>query len=438
MKKVPAFLLFLACALFAFAADYPYTVEVRTDRMDAQYLPGEKAVFHFSVKEGGKPVENATVAWRISKDGAEPFIDSGSMTLEKGTGTLSGTLDEPGFLQCRIDFKTPDGKAIGYRAGAAYNPLDIKPSLPAPADFDAFWAAQKKLLKDAPVTVNATEIPSGDPAVRSYDMQIDCAGGHIRAFLSVPADTKPGTCPAIITLHGAGVRGSSLGATRTWAKLGFVALDYNVHGLPADKPLSFYDALSKNELKDYPNKGRDSRDTHFFRGLYTRLMCALEVLTARPEWDQKILVAQGGSQGGAQAFAAAGLDGRVTFFCAAIPAMCDITGVSAARTNGWPTNRYGYPTPQSKPTDMTPAEIAAAQYFDCVNFAARAKGEAFVTVGYADNVCPPTTVYAAYNNIPTQKRMLVMPLVEHRGATPEALATAKQAILEHARQMRAR
>ncbi len=427
MKKIPIILLSLLGAACLWAADY--TVEVRTTKPDAMYLKGETAVFSFTVKEDGRPLKDASVSWRLTKDGLEPFMDYGTMTLEKGVGTLSGTLGEPGFLQCRIDFKTPQGKSVGHRAGAAYEPLDIKMSKPVPEDFDAFWAAQRELLKTLPMNLKLTEMPNDDKSVITYDLQADCGDGHISAYLSVPANAEGKSCPAIITLHGAGVRNANLSKTRGWAKEGFIALDFNVHGLPNDKPKQYYENLYKTELQNYFVKNRDSRDTHFYRGLYTRLMRCLDILTARDEWDGKILVAHGASQGGAQAFAAAGLDPRVSFFAAEIPALCDLTGITVERTNGWPYNRGEYRT-------MTQAEIEAGRYFDSANFAARTKAEALVTAGYSDPVCPPTTIYAAYSNLKGEKRMLAMPLVDHR-STPDSLATVKQAILEHVRKMRA-
>ena len=429
MKATLTLLFFAVCA--AVACAQTYSVDVRTDRADAFYRMGQKAVFFVKVNENGAPLENARIFWRLTKDSLEPPMESGFLTLENGTASFSGTLDEPGFLQCRVDFKAPDGKTFGNRAGAAFEPLQIRQSRPAPADFDSFWDAQRAALKKIPLNLKLTEVPSGNPNIKTYDVQADCGDIGISAYLSVPANAKRKSCPAILT-----TRGANLGKTLDWAREGFIAMDFNVHGLPNGKPPAYYDGLYKTELKDYFCKGRESRDTCYFKGLYTRLMRALDILAARPEWDGKTLVVWGGSQGGAQAFAAAGLDARVSLFCAEIPALCDLTGVSIDRTNGWPTNKFGYPNPDNTPRDMTEAELNAAQYFDSANFAARAKGEAFVTVGFADGVCPPTTGFAAYNAIPTPKRMLTMPLTPHK-STPESLSSIRLAILEHAAKMRA-
>lgn len=89
-------------------------------------------------------------------------------------------------------------------------------------------------------------------------------------------------------------RGGPIG----WAAQGYIALDYNAHGIPNGKPKEFYDELAKKDLKDYRYAGADNRDNSFFRVLYLRTMRALEFLMKQPEWDGKILVVNGTSQGG--------------------------------------------------------------------------------------------------------------------------------------------
>jgi cephalosporin-C deacetylase-like acetyl esterase len=152
-------------------------------------------------------------------------------------------------------------------------------------------------------------------------------------------------------------------------------------------------------LKDYFWKGRDSREGTFFHELYLRLQRALDVATAQPEWDGKRLIVCGRSQGGGQAIVAGGLDPRVTFISAEIPAFCDHTGIVAGRINGWPRL---IPNDTEKPSEKA---VNAVRYYDAVNFAARAKAQAFLTVGFIDIVCPPTGVYAAYNQLTGKKRI---------------------------------
>jgi cephalosporin-C deacetylase len=54
-------------------------------------------------------------------------------------------------------------------------------------------------------------------------------------------------------------------------------------------------------------------------------------------------------------------------------------------------------------------------YFDGLNFAPRAKAKALFSVGLMDQVCPPSTVYAAYNRWAGPKEIRVWPYNDHEG-----------------------
>ena len=129
----------------------------------------------------------------------------------------------------------------------------------------------------------------------------------------------------------------------------------------------------------------------------------------------KVLVVTGSSQGGGQSIVAGGLDSRVTCIAASVPALCDHTGRAIGRINGWPklvpTNRYGRPDPKV---------LEVSRYFDAVNFAARCKADAIVSAGFIDPTCPPTTNYAAYNQLKGSiKQMVNEMLQQNRDHLPQ-------------------
>jgi cephalosporin-C deacetylase-like acetyl esterase len=188
---------------------------------------------------------------------------------------------------------------------------------------------------------------------------------------------------------------------------GLLVLDINAHGIPNGQPDAYYQELAKGRLKNYRTHGREDRETIYFLGMYYRLMRAIDFLTAQPEWDGKFLIVQGTSQGGGQSLVAAGLDSRVTAIAPGVPAMCDHTGV----INGWPRL-----VPRDDAGNPDPKIQAVARYFDAMNFAARTKAEALVSVGFIDLTCRPTTVYAAYNNLQGEKKIFNMPLMGHKNA----------------------
>lgn len=403
----------LAAVLFfrtpANADDTPprYALTARAERREAIYRQGENITFHIWLLLEDQPVEPAQVDWALSKDGLPP-LRKGTVKLEHGQGKVEGKLDEPGFLQCQVTYHAPTGAVVTALGGAGVDPEQIRPSLPVPEDFDAFWSAQKQKLAAVPANPRLTPVPWKAPEVECFDLQADCIGAPISGYFARPAGAKPKSLPIILTVHGAGVSSSILSTAASFAKEGYLALDLNAHGLPNGRPPRFYMDLAAGELKDYRARGRESRETVYFLGMFLRLIRAMDVLTAQPEWDGRTLVVFGSSQGGAQALAAAGLDPRVTFFAAGVPAMCDHTGSAVGRICGWP--KLVPDGPDARPD---PKVREAARYYDAVNFASRIKVPGILAVGFIDTTCPPTTVYAAYNALQGSKEIFKDPVGKH-------------------------
>lgn len=424
-------LLFLAITLSLSAETAPkptLVLKASTDRADAFYQVGETVKFNVEVTDAGQPLVTGKLKLSLSKDGVEPRREE-MVDVKEGRASITGTLDQPGFLLLRA---TVEGREPFAQAGAAFSPLEIKPSLPVPDDFDAFWSAQKVALGKVEMKSTLTPVKSPVEGVDAFDAQITCLGAPVSGYYGKPKGAKAKAYPAILFVHGAGVGGSSLGAL-PWATRegGMLSMDINAHGLPNGQPKAFYDEQAAGPLLNYRFQGRDNREKCYFKGMFLRVIRALDFLTAQPEWDGKTLIVYGGSQGGFQAFAAAGLDERVTFFCAGVPAGCDHTGSVVGRINGWPklvTHVEG------KPVE---AELQSARYFDNVNFATRAKCQgAAITVGFIDTVCPPTSVYAAYNALSVPKTIYTMPLTGHK-SSPDASQFMTEAALAHVRSMRA-
>lgn len=401
-----------------------YQLTVTAQRDGAIYAQGEEVTFLIRLTKDGQPVEGTELLWNLSKDGVPP-MKSGRIVLEKGQAVVSGSLDEPGFLQCRVTFRQGEGeKDVIAFGGAGIDPLKIKPSMPVPDDFDQFWKEQVDLLKDIPANAKLTPVKSSEKGIVVMDLQADAVGQPVSGYLAKPEGAQKGTLPAILTVHGAGVVSAHRNGATNWAKRGFLALDINAHGLPNGKPREFYKSLADGELKDYRTRGRDSRDTIYFKGMFVRLVRAIDVLTAQPEWDGRVLVVRGSSQGGAQAIAAAALDKRVTFFVAGVPAMCDITGPVVGRAGGWPR------TVSARGGKLDPKVVEAARYYDMANFVTRIQVPGFFTVGFVDRTCAPTTVYAVYNNLNTAKSIYDDVHAGHTN-TPAATQAMLKAITDH-------
>lgn len=404
-------------------------VEVKTDRPEALYSCGAQAAFEIRALDDKKQPVAGEATYVLSLDGFKN-LRSGKVSLSDKPAVVTGTLAEPGFLRCQVTFGTGKAASTGV-AAAGFDPLKIRPSLPVPDDFDAFWAAQKQKLASVPMNPRLKPVDSPKKEFECFDIELDCLGGApVSGYFARPADAKARSLPALLSVHGAGVRSSSLASAVGGAGRQMLSLDINAHGIPNGKPDSYYAELSNKELKDYRAKGRESRDTIYFLGMYLRLIRAIDFLTSQPQWDGKIVIVQGGSQGGGQSIAAAGLDPRVTFIAAGVPALCDHSGNVAGRTAGWPKI---VPISDGKPDAKA---LEAARYIDCMNLATRARAGAILSVGFIDNVCPPTSVYATYNNLPGPKEIVAEPLMGH-GSTMRVGSAFTRAIQDHVAKMRA-
>lgn len=415
----------LALSSCLLAAEPGYKLLVVTEPPDAIYTVGQPAKFLVTLKKGDQPVSEADVVCTIDKDGMPPVTEQ-RLTLDKGTATIEGTLGEPGFLRCRVTCAGQDTQVLTATAGAAFDPLKIPPSLPVPEDFDAFWTQQKGRLATVPMEPKLTPVKSPVDGIECFDTEISCLPPRpVSGYFARPTGAASQSLPAILTVHGAGVRSSSLGAAGGSAKrFHALAMDINAHGIANGEPDAFYQDLAAGELKDYRSAGREDREKCYFLGMFLRLVRAMEFLTSQPEWDGKVLIVKGSSQGGGQAIAAAGLDPRVTFISAGVPAICDHTGKAVGRINGWPKL---VPDTDGKPD---PQILQVARYFDSMNFATRAKAEAIFSVGFIDGTCAPTSVYAAYNNLPGKKQIVNEPLMGHSGS-PNLERATEAAIIQH-------
>lgn len=182
-----------------------------------------------------------------------------------------------------------------------------------------------------------------------------------------------------------------------------------IHGLNPTMTDAQFQEISKafgGRENGYLQNGLDNKDNYYMKRVYLACVRAIDFLTSLPEWDKKNVAVQGGSQGGALAIVTAGLDLRVTACVANHPALSDMAGYKANRAGGYPHffNIQGMDTPE---------KINTMAYYDVVNFARKLTVPTYITWGYNDNTCPPTTSYAVYNVITAPKEALITPINEH-------------------------
>src|SRR5579871_3553513 len=287
-----------------------------------------------------------------------------------------------------------------YAVAAAVAPRRLGLSTPRPKDFDAFW--ETKLAAQAKVPMNATltQVESPIPGVEESIFTLDALGSKAHGYVAKPA--KDGKFPAILQLQYAGIYALDARGIAQRAADGWLVIDVDAHDkLPSDP--------SGGIPKDYVHVGDTDREQSYFLNMYLRDSRALDYLLSRPDWDGKTIVLIGGSQGGQQSFALAGLrPDKITAVLVCVPAGADTNGNLHGRRAGFP----GWPS-------ENPQAMETALYFDPVNFASRIKAPVMAGIGFIDTVSPPAGIWTALNQVPGATEPLPLLESEHDNFTPD-------------------
>lgn len=433
MPFVPRFRARLATALVlgALSAAGPsaqeYTgtvvVSVTLDRPSWTYTVGDPATFTIRVTRDGAPIAaNATYA--VGPDGFPlgfPAIMSASAAVPReGLAVRGATMGKPGLLRCIVTVEIA-GRIYRGLATAAFSPDAIVAAAAEPADFDAFWQAGKSALAKIPMDARVTPLPErGTSKADVYHVELRTIGidpETTSKLYGILCEPKTGErLPALLHVPGAGVRPYT--GMIGLCEQGIITFQIGIHGIPVTLDPGLYDDLRFGALHNYNTFNLHDRERYYYHRVYLSCLRANDFLTARARWDGANLAVTGGSQGGGLSIVTAALDPRVKGLAASYPALADITGYLKGRAGGWPhlfrADKEG--------AHETPEAVATVGYYDVVNFAKRLTVPGIYTWGFNDEVVPPTSMFAAYNAIAAQKRLLLAPETGHR-RTPEQEAT---------------
>ncbi len=394
-----------------FAAD---KLQVRPDHESGVYKSGEKVTWKISLTGEAIPAD-AKIEYEIRPGGLKAG-EPQSQALAAGAAEISASRDKPGNLLLVVRYQPPKDpksdkppQAITAYGGAVFDPESIKPSAPAPDDFDAFWKSKIDELHAIPMNAKLEKVDIGNPKIEYYKFTLDnIKGKKVHGQLAKPVGGT--NLPAMLQVQWAGVYPLERGWITGHAEKGWLAVNIIAHDLPIDEKPEFYRAKAGGELNDYPGIGNDDRETSYFLPMFLSCRRAVDFITESADWNKKTLVVHGGSQGGYQSIVTAGLAPAVTAIAANVPAGCDHTGKAAGREPGWPN----WASRTWKGRDEKKM-LEAGRYFDAMNFASRAKCPALIGVGVVDTVCPVEGVLATCNELKGDKKIVLMPLADHGG-----------------------
>ncbi|RCK69198.1 acetylxylan esterase [Desertihabitans brevis] len=303
-------------------------------------------------------------------------------------------------------------------------PLDQLPgyrcTTPEPDDLDAFWDAT--LAENGhPLDVRMQRVETGLSLVDVHDLTFAGYGGApIRAWYTVPAGAT-GPLPTVVTFHGfSGGRGLPH-QVDPWPLAGWAHLSMDTRGqgwnnggteATPDPDLGGGTAAGSGLMV----AGVDDPRTYYYRRVYVDAVRALQAAATLEHVDADRIIATGGSQGGGLTIAAAALAAKVGLPLRGampdVPFLCDFRrSVDLASRGPYPqieTFLKGW-------RGRTAQVFGTLDYFDGVHLARRAACPALFSVAVLDDICPPSTVFAAYAEWPAEKQIEVYDFNGHEG-----------------------
>ena len=169
---------------------------------------------------------------------------------------------------------------------------------------------------------------------------------------------------------------------------------------------------SNSQAPGFMKRGILNPRTYYYRRVFTDAVRAIEAARSHEAVDASRIAVTGGSQGGAITLAAAGLQPDVAASMPDVPFLCNIR-VATEITDCDPYQEIvRYCKTQRDKIDQVFETIS---YFDCVNMAARAQAPTLFSVALRDDICPPRTVYAAYNHYSGPKTIRIYRYNNHEG-----------------------
>lgn len=284
---------------------------------------------------------------------------------------------------------------------------------PRPSDFDDYWA---KALDEMRSTEPRIELKPSDfeaPFAECYDLFFTgVRDARIHAKYVKP---KHGAKihPAVVQFHG------YTGSSGDWFdKLPYAAAGFSVFSLDCRGQGGLSEdtgGVKGNTHHGHIIRGLDdSPDNLLFRQIFLDTAQLVGIAQSMDEVDENRIGAMGGSQGGGLAVACASLAPSIKKLAPVFPFLSDYQRVwemDLAKGAYQELTDYFRRFDPRHEREQTVFEYLG--YIDVKNLSDRIKGEVLWGAGLMDQICPPSSQFAAYNKITSQKHMVIYPDYGH-------------------------
>jgi len=293
---------------------------------------------------------------------------------------------------------------------------------PRPTDFDEYWDAALVELDGVAPEVEIKTAEFSAPHVRCEHLYFTGTGGaRIHAKLLRP---KPGTgsatdgpekSAAVLHFHGYTGDSGDWSDHLAYVGAGFVvaALDCRGQGGLSED----VGGVRGNTHRGHIIRGLDDgKDKLLFRHIFLDTVQLARIVMELDEVDPTRIGATGLSQGGGLSLACAALEPRISRAVATFPFLSDYKRVWDMDLDAGAYQEIRDYFRRFDPTHAREDEIfTCLGYIDVHHLAPRIRANTLMLTTLIDDICPPSTQFAAYNGMTAEKRMVIYPDFGHEG-----------------------
>ena len=288
-------------------------------------------------------------------------------------------------------------------------------SSPCPDNIDEYWNKAIEEMKNTDSDVSITPSEYQTLNTECFDLYFTGVGGSRVYAKYLRPKNITSKIPCVLMFHG-----YSGGSAEWFGKLGFVNMGYAVLALDTRGQGGQSEDITPvrgTTLRGHIIRGLgDTPENLYFRRAFLDTAQLANIAMELDEIDETRIAAMGVSQGGALTIACAALEPKVKLALPTYPFLSDYKRV-------WQMDlaKDAYSEIKEYFTRFDPRHEREDEmfyklgYIDIQNIAKRVKAKVFWTIGLMDTVCPPSTQFAVYNKINSDKEMVIYPDFGHEG-----------------------
>jgi cephalosporin-C deacetylase len=289
------------------------------------------------------------------------------------------------------------------------------PELSVPADLDRFWSTTLAEARAHDLAAIFTPIDSGLTVIATFDVTYAGFGGSpVRAWLHLPAENH-GPLPTVVEYVGYG-GGRGLAHERVlWAAAGYAHFVMDIRGQGSswavgDTPDP--EATGAPSQPGFMTQGILDPRRYYYRRVFTDAVRGVEAVRTHEAVDPTRVAVVGGSQGGGISLAVAGLVDDLSAVAPDVPFLSDFPRATRLVDTDPYAEIARYLKAHRNHVDQVYETLS---YFDVAILGRRANAPALFSVGLMDQICPPSTVYAAFNHYGGPREIREYPFNDHEG-----------------------